>query len=337
MSENNTKTLYETYSNLEYLESYLSNAKEEYDKAIHDIKEIDNQLIKNNFVPWFEFIKFTFSDEHIDFKLRDKYEEFNKIISSDFGLDAQNGNLSPTEIKNTVDNIKIAARDVKTSIENNDNCDKYNIDILEKIYKLIESIDFLNLIDEIISENSKNKNNDNVLNQVKGKYAELKFIEFLNKNNKAFFYIDNNKNTMCNALRQSKAKRPDLILILDRIFKVFVDVKNYSINKNNKFGINKKDIDNFINLEERYSIPVFLAISNGKLQFNTWYFVSVNKIFKDKDLIKHEFCYIDLDDSIFYKTAAADKFDDKFLIANNQEILNNIKIMTEYFKNLFEL
>jgi hypothetical protein len=333
MSENIIKTLYETRSNLEYLKSYLSGAKEECDKAINDIKEIDNELIKNHYVPWFEFIKFAFSDEHIDFNLRDKYKEFNNIFSLDFGLDAHISNLSPAEIKNTLNIIKTAARDVKTSIENNNNCDKYNTDILEKIYKSIDSIDFLNLIGEIISENSKN--NDNIFNQVKGKYAEYKFIEFLNKNNKAFFYIDNNKNTMCKALNYNGAKRPDLILILDRIFKVFVDVKNYSINKNNKFGINKKDIDPFINLEERYSIPVFLAISNGKLQFNTWYFVSVNKIFEDKkDLINDSFWYIDTDDPIFYKTDAANKFDDKFLIANNQEILNNVKIMAEYFKSV---
>jgi hypothetical protein len=332
MSENHIKTLYETYFNLEYLEYYLSGAKEECDKAISDIKEIDDELIKNHYVPWFEFIKFAFSDEHIDFNIRNKYEEFNSIFSLDFGLDAQNCNLSPAEIKSSVNIIKTAARDVKTSIENNDNCDKYNTGILEKIYKSIDSIDFLNLIGEIISEN--NKNNDNIFNQVKGKYAEYKFIEYLNNNNKAFFYIDNNKNTMCRALSYSRAKRPDLILILDRIFKVFVDVKNYSINKNNKFGINKKDIDPFINLEEQYSIPVFLVISNGKLQFNTWYFVSVNKIFDRKDLIKDSYWYINTDDPIFYKTDAADKFDDKFLIANNQEILNNIKLLTEYFKNI---
>lgn len=305
MSENIIKTLYETRSNLEYLKSYLSGAKEECDKAINDIKEIDNELIKNHYVPWFEFIKFAFSDEHIDFNLRDKYKEFNNIFSLDFGLDAHISNLSPAEIKNTLNIIKTAARDVKTSIENNNNCDKYNTDILEKIYKSIDSIDFLNLIGEIISENSKN--NDNIFNQVKGKYAEYKFIEFLNKNNKAFFYIDNNKNTMCKALNYNGAKRPDLILILDRIFKVFVDVKNYSINKNNKFGINKKDM----------------------------YFVSVNKIFEDKkDLINDSFWYIDTDDPIFYKTDAANKFDDKFLIANNQEILNNVKIMAEYFKSV---
>ncbi len=31
----------------------------------------------------------------------------------------------------------------------------------------------------------------------------------------------------------------------------------------------------------------------------------------------------------------ANKFNDKFLIANNKEILNNIQLLTKYFKNLF--
>ena len=147
---------------------------------------------------------------------------------------------------------------------------------------------------------------------------------------------------MCGALRFSKSKRPDLILILDKIFKVFVDVKNYSINKHNEFSINKKEIENFVNLEEQYSIPVFLAVSNGELQFNTWYFVSVNKIFEDKkNLIKKNYkgtvdlYYINSEDSIFYKAQKENKFDDKFLIANNSEILNNIKLLTGYFKKLY--
>ncbi len=335
----NIEKLYKNYSELENLEYYLYAAKEEHDKAIRDIKEIDNELIKNSYVPWFELIKFALSDKNIDFNIKNKFEELNKIISFDFGLDALNNSLSLKDIKSSVEKIKRAALEVKTSVENNGNCNKYNVDILEKIYKSIDSIDFLDLIDEIISENNKKYN---ILNLLKGKFAEHKFIEYLNNNNKTFFYIDNNQDSMCSALRQSKAKRPDLILILDKIFKVFVDVKNYSINKNNEFGINKKEIENFVNLEEQYSIPVFLAVSNGELQFNTWYFVSVNKIFEDKkNLIKKNYkgtvdlYYINSEDPIFYKAQKENKFDDKFLIANNSEILNNIKLLTGYFKNLY--
>ena len=338
MSKYNIEKLYEAYSDLERTEDYLNTAKEDYDNVLRDIKEINDELIKNSYVPWFELIKFALSDKNIDFNVKNKFEELNKIISLDFGLDVLNNNLSLKDIKSSVEKIKRAALEVKTSVENNGNCNKYNVDILEKIYKSIDSVDFLELIEGIISEN--NKKSDNILNQVKGKFAEHKFIEYLNNNNKTFFYIDNNQDSMCGALRFSKSKRPDLILILDKIFKVFVDVKNYSINKHNEFSINKKEIENFVNLEEQYSIPVFLAVSNGELQFNTWYFVSVNKIFEDKkDLIKKykgivDLYYINLDDPVFYKTDTANKFDDRFLIENNKEILDNIKLLTEYFKKL---
>ncbi len=339
MPENNIEKLYKNYFDLKKLEFEVYAAQEFYDNALQYIKEINDELIKNSYVPWFELIKFALSDKNIDFNIKNKFEELNKIISFDFGLDALNDNLSLKDIKSSVEKIKRAALEVKTSVENNGNCNKYDIDILDKIYKSIDSIDFLDLIDEIISENNKKYN---ILNLLKGKFAEHKFIEYLNNNNKTFFYIDNNQDSMCSALRQSKAKRPDLILILDKIFKVFVDVKNYSINKNNEFGINKKEIENFVNLEEQYSIPVFLAVSNGELQFNTWYFVSVNKIFEDKkNLIKKNYkgtvdlYYINSEDPIFYKAQKENKFDDKFLIANNSEILNNIKLLTGYFKNLY--
>ena len=312
MPENNIEKLYKNYFDLKKLEFEVYAAQEFYDNALQYIKEINDELIKNSYVPWFELIKFALSDKNIDFNIKNKFEELNKIISFDFGLDALNDNLSLKDIKSSVEKIKRAALEVKTSVENNGNCNKYNVDILEKIYKSIDSVDFLELIKGIISEN--NKKSDNILNQVKGKFAEHKFIEYLNNNNKTFFYIDNNQDSMCDALRQSKAKRPDLILILDKIFKVFVDVKNYSI---------------------------FLAVSNGELQFNTWYFVSVNKIFEDKkNLIKKykgivDLYYINSEDPIFYKAQKENKFDDKFLIANNSEILYNIKLLTGYFKNLY--
>ena len=64
-------------------------------------------------------------------------------------------------------------------------------------------------------------------------------------------------------------------------------------------------------------------------------------IFGDKkDLIKKnragtaDLYYINSDDPVFYKTDTANKFNDNFLIANNKEILNNVKLLTEYFKKL---
>ena len=44
--------------------------------------------------------------------------------------------------------------------------------------------------------------------------------------------------------------------------------------------------------------------------------------------------YSELRNLEYYLYAAANKFDDRFLVANNKEILNNIKLLTEYFKKL---
>ncbi len=331
MTEDKIKEFYNIYSNLESLKNQLYEDREDYDKSLEKIKNFDKEFKAGRLLPWFEFIKLAFTDKYIDFKKRDLLEELNKVMSVDFGIDFYNNAVNFKDIEF----IKQSINDIKAVVEN-----KGDLGILNKIYDSIETAYFINEenIKNIIDKNKPN----NVLNSVKGKFAEYKFIEYLNKKNKKFFYIDNTKNSMCNALRHDKAKRPDLILMLDNIFRVFVDVKNYSKSKKNEFGINKNEIENFINLEKQYSIPVFLAISNGELKFNTWYLTPVKKIFDGKkDLIKKNYkgtddlYYINSDDSIFYKADITNEFNDKFLIENNSEILNIIKTLTDkYFKNL---
>ncbi|MHB1646497.1 MAG: hypothetical protein EVG15_08530 [Candidatus Acididesulfobacter diazotrophicus] len=332
------RELYNLFDGIEQLEYYAFSAQEDYKKTTDNIKNIEDEICKNNssIILWFEILKLAFKDKNIDFKKLDLYQDINKILSADFGIDVNN---KDSNILKDISLIKQSINDVKINLTDNK---YYNYEILDSIYNSIDSLKFLyyETINNIISENYKK--NYNVLNLVKGKFAEYKFIDFLNNKKKMFFYIDNNKISMCDILRDNRAKRPDLILMLDNIFRVFVDVKNYGKNKNNEFGISKHDIESFINLESKLSIPVFLAISNGDLKFSAWYIVSVKNIYDHKkNLIKKNFkgtddlYYINLNDNIFYKANIEEEFNDKFLIENNTEISNTIKTLTDkYLKNL---
>lgn len=334
MNEPEIKELYSLFDGLEHLKYCAEIAKEEYNKTIAGIKNIEEKICKNNnyAVLWFEILRLALKDTTIDFKKKDLYADLNKILSADFGIDVNNSIIDTKDIVL----IQQSINEVKNNSNNNKH---YDFEILDKIYNSINSLNFLDYetIKGIISENRKDFN---VLNLVKGKFAEYKFIDYLNNKKKMFFYIDNNKNSISNILRNNKGKRPDIILMLDNIFRVFVDVKNYTISNVDEFGINRKEIESFINLEEQLSIPVFLAISNGECKFKTWYFMSVKNLYKNQEKYlkksnkkNEEYYSVNIAADILYEFNINEEFNDKVLIKQNTEIINIIKIMTDKYIN----
>lgn len=115
---------------------------------------------------------------------------------------------------------------------------------------------------------------------IKGKYAESMFKEWLDKNNIPFFYIQQDLKTFSQPLKKYyDAKRNDFIVLIPNLGFITVDVKyrtSYSLQNKPIFWLDFEDVEKLSNLQKRFKLDVYLALSNEKC--DTWYWIPIEKV-----------------------------------------------------------
>ena len=110
----------------------------------------------------------------------------------------------------------------------------------------------------------------------KQKQAEQAFQDYLNKQKILFFYIDQEVSTKSTASRY--LQRPDFILLLKNKT-ILIDVEhNIPLKKYPKFCISQPETFRYNNLKKHSNLEVYYAISNEKINYNSWYLINIQKV-----------------------------------------------------------
>jgi hypothetical protein len=126
---------------------------------------------------------------------------------------------------------------------------------------------------------------DVALAKSKGKQGELKFKEWLEKQNIPYMYFDQKIGTYSREFL-NKLKRPDFMLLIPNFGFILVDVKCHKIYQNNDMSkyitLGEKEVDEYIELHKEFGVPIWFAVSNEKGNFESWYWISANEIGNDE-------------------------------------------------------
>jgi hypothetical protein len=325
MINNKNNELLDFYNDFKNIHLKILPEFSKYQEIKYKLEEKIDELSKKGLVPWFEVLRLKY-----EFEYNKSDEIYNKNYGHFFEDFSINGKIEYRELTYDISTLKKSTEKIINSQP--DNIKKYKKEFVNKLIEILEYLEN-NKIDFLINIHNDNYKYE-IFNKIKGKFAEFKFQQFLNKHKKAFFVVDDNTETMPDVFRNNKGKRPDFFVMLENKFIIGIDVKNYRFKSNTEiscFGIQKTDIELYKNLFNVFPIPVFIAISNGNLSFKTWYFISVKDLIKKINnkpagggIIEEINQYnIPLND---FTNVFDDKFDDKnMIIKNRDELIEPVK------------
>lgn len=107
----------------------------------------------------------------------------------------------------------------------------------------------------------------------KGKDAEQDFLNWLDKNEFSYLYINQDSESFPK-LFTNQVKRPDFLLLIDSIGLIAVDIKNYNIFKDTHLGLNyESELKKTLAFERLFRLPVWYAYKNN----DEWLWISALK------------------------------------------------------------
>ncbi len=135
------------------------------------------------------------------------------------------------------------------------------------------------------SPSSKNK----AVNRGNMNESETRFKEWLDHQVYNFYFLDQTTPTQSEQFK-TIASRPDFHIKLAENKHIYVDVKEKQLyTETETFTFYKDTQERLATFEEKFNIPVWIAISTRPDAFRIWHFISLNKItekgklHKDKD------------------------------------------------------
>jgi len=134
-------------------------------------------------------------------------------------------------------------------------------------------------------EQNEKEEREKKLNTIKvGHKGETKFINYLNKHQCNFIYLDQERETFSKAF-YNQAKRPDFLILDNNHGNKFIDVKNYTLYNNNIFRIYLEDYRKLLKLMEISSTQTYYGYIK-KNDFSTWYFIDIKEVEKIYNKLK---------------------------------------------------
>ena len=113
-------------------------------------------------------------------------------------------------------------------------------------------------------------------NQEKKKQAEKQFQSYLNKNNIPYWYIQQDLPTYSPALKELNIQRPDFLILIPHLGFILIDVElREPLEKYQKFCLCNQKAKKYENLLRYFNLPMWYAFSNNKINYSTWYFISI--------------------------------------------------------------
>lgn len=118
------------------------------------------------------------------------------------------------------------------------------------------------------------------LNIEKGKEAEARFKQWLDKHNIPYFYIKQDIDNFSTAFRNlPTGKRPDFMILIPNFGFIFVDVKYKKIHQEYKsYAIDSNEAKIYSSLQRKFNLHIWFVLSNEDFDFKTWLWIPVSKV-----------------------------------------------------------
>lgn len=122
--------------------------------------------------------------------------------------------------------------------------------------------------------------NERDINIEKGREAETRFRNWLDKHNIPYFYIKQDADSFSSAFKRSfSGKRPDFMILIPNFGLIFVDVKYKKINPEYKtYPIDKEEAKIYSSLQRMFNLHIWYVLSNEESDFKTWLWIPVSKV-----------------------------------------------------------
>ena len=115
----------------------------------------------------------------------------------------------------------------------------------------------------------------------KGKKAEEEFKKWLDRHKIPYWYIQQDIDSFSEGLRKQFVKRPDFFILIPNFGFILIDVKEKeSAEKYEKFFIDAKEVEKYMNLQRIFNLQSWYVISNERYHFKTWFWIPISKVIK---------------------------------------------------------
>ena len=117
-------------------------------------------------------------------------------------------------------------------------------------------------------------------NKEKGREAEERFKNWLDKHNIPYFYIKQDLETLSPALKETfSGKRPDFMILIPNFGFIFVDVKYKKINQEfRNYPIDSEETKIYSSIQRKFNLHIWYVLSNEDFDYKTWLWIPVSRV-----------------------------------------------------------
>lgn len=117
----------------------------------------------------------------------------------------------------------------------------------------------------------------------KGREAELKFRDWLDRHRIPYLYISQEIATFSESMREYfGGKRPDFMILLPNLGFIFVDVKYKKIDERyKKFPLDSLETTKYSSLQRKFNLHIWYVLSNESFDYKTWFWIPVSKVLEE--------------------------------------------------------
>ena len=118
---------------------------------------------------------------------------------------------------------------------------------------------------------------------VKGTRTELKFKEWLDRNEIPYFYFQQDSDSFSKTLKYTfEGKRPDFMILLPYFGFIFVDVKYRKYYETyNSFPLDALETKKLSRLQRIFNLSTWFVLSNENYSFDTWFWIPVSQVLEE--------------------------------------------------------
>lgn len=123
--------------------------------------------------------------------------------------------------------------------------------------------------------------------QKRERECEKSFKNWLDKNDIPYWYIQQDIDTFSPALKRYMTRRPDFMILIPNIGFILTDVEyKKSIEEYGKFPIDKKETEQYVNLQKYFNIQIWYVFSHKIYDYNSWYWIPAQKVLEEGEIYK---------------------------------------------------
>ena len=123
--------------------------------------------------------------------------------------------------------------------------------------------------------------------KIKGNETEIKFKEWLDKNNIPYLYLQQDTQTLSPAFKKYfSGKKPDFLILIPNLGFIFVDTKYKKLNHEYKtYPIDAEETKKYSSIQRKFNLNIWYVLSNEDFDYKTWLWIPISKVFESGTLI----------------------------------------------------